>query len=62
MEKYEKTRKEFYEDEIRGWSAEIAQFLDDGFICEISQSRNGLKVATIARRMQSLKHTQNEGR
>lgn len=48
--KYEKTRKEFYKDELNSMAEEIAQILDNGYSVEIARSRSGLKMFSISKK------------
>lgn len=49
---YEKTRREFYEQELHAMSKQLSEILDSGHQVEISQSRSGLKVYSVKKKHQ----------
>lgn len=49
---YEKTRQEFYEDEIHKMAAQIAEILDSGYAVELAKSRSGIKLFSVSRKYQ----------
>jgi len=49
---YEKTRQEFYENEIHKLARQISEILDSGYMVEISKSRSGLKLYSVSRKHQ----------
>lgn len=48
--KYEKTRKEFYENEVHNMAVQIAEILDNRYSVEIGKSRSGLKLFAVSRK------------
>ncbi len=52
---HEKTRREFFETEIRNMASQIASILDNGYSVEIAKSRSGLKLFAVKRRYEIVK-------
>lgn len=50
--KYEKTRKEFYQQKIIEISGQLAEILDSGRSVEIAKSRSGLKIFSVSKKYQ----------
>lgn len=48
--KYEKSRQEFYEEELRQMARQISEILDSGYSVEICRSRSGLKMYSCRKR------------
>lgn len=57
--RYEKSRKEFYETEIRNMAEQMAELLDKGYSVEIGRSRSGLKLFTVSRKHEVVKRKGN---
>lgn len=57
--KFEKSRKEFYETEIRNMAEQMAELLDKGYSVEIGRSRSGLKLFTVNRKHEVVKRKGN---
>lgn len=53
--KYEKTRRQFFEEEIHKMTSQLATILDDGYTVEISRSRSGVKIFKVSRQHETIK-------
>lgn len=51
----DKTRQEFYEDEICNMARQISQLLDKGYSVEICKSRSGLKIFKVSRKYEQIR-------
>lgn len=48
--KYERTRQQFYENELCQMISQLAELLDRGYSVEIGKSRSGLKIFSISKK------------
>lgn len=57
--KFEKSRKEFYENKIHNMADQLAELLDKGYSIEVGRSRSGLKLFTVSRKHEVVKRKGN---
>lgn len=53
---YDKSRREFYAEELQNMIPQLARLLDSGYAVEISRSRSGLKLNSIKRQHEVICH------
>jgi hypothetical protein len=53
--KYEKTRAEFYEQEIHGMARQLSEILDRGCSVELAKSRSGIKIFSVLKQHQIIR-------
>ncbi len=53
--KFEKSRKEFYEDKIHEVAPIMAEMLDNGYQVEVCRSRSGIKIYSVSKKHYALK-------
>lgn len=56
---YEKSRKEFYQDELKSIAPQMAEILDAGYSLEVSRSRSGLKLYSASKKHVVLRRGSN---
>lgn len=59
--KYNKSRRDFYAEEIQNMIPQLSKLLDSGYAVEISQSRSGLKLNSIKRQHIVICHRKEGG-
>ena len=57
---YEKSRREFYEDEIHRIAPQLAELLDAGYTVEVCKSRSGIKYYSYKKKYHVLRRDVNE--